>query len=145
MGKHSANIPWSKDNRNIFKKADIDVVLKYILYFMSSLFIISLVRLSVLIPTLFRETSLAKFDPYYGIEGWGSNENSYFSRVLMLLISENGLVNISNIPIILFFIYGAILFAFVDDKEIISLWNKVLSWSISAAALLLTIASTWRG
>lgn len=154
MGKHSRieEEQASKDSvKNKIKQFFINAenfhdILVFVFFSVSTWFIFSVIRASILVPILLRESSLARFQPDEKIEINPNHFSDQVDRQMSLLFDELGFYNFSMLSVPLFLILGLTLHSFailnirIDFKVI---WSKILSTSLSISALLITVFSLW--
>lgn len=152
------NIPEETDDENNFASR-LKNNTEYFLIFSSVYFIISVVEISITIASFFAESTLARFDPQYGITP-GSSELEYSARVLDLFMSEYGVATIPFLGILLFLGNGISLYYYTDTSESIktdfdkadllseklfSIWKNIFLGCITMSMLLIAIFATWKG
>lgn len=108
----------------------------FLFYFLSSLFILSIIRLSITIPIMFNETNGYKFD-------YLNKFNNPDQRQVALLISDVGLININLIPIGLYILMGVYLNV-LGNQKYKKLFFGILGFSLTALGLIVSIISVWR-
>lgn len=107
----------------------------------ATFFVFTMVRLAVAIPQLFKESSAIAFD-------FSHRYQSNDQRQLALIFSDIGLLNPFVFSILIYLLYGIVLFS-IKAKEgnmlfITKMWINVLNISVIVFGLLITAFSVWR-
>lgn len=131
--------------KNNFAKM-LDFLFNFISFSVMTWFMFSVLRISIQIPQLFKESSALKFDSGRGLEGYVEKYSNSTDRQVALLFSDFGFLHISMISIPLFLLLGIFLFSFTSKEKqwMKDIWFKVLGNSAVIAGLLVTICSVWR-
>lgn len=122
----------------------IFLLFRYPIVFLSivtTFFLFSMVRMAILIPQIFKESSAILFDHEHQ---YGSSEN----RQMALFFSDVGLLNPFIWGIVLYIFYGLILFSTKStnnsDHPFRRIWINMLNISTIMFGLLVTAFSVWK-
>lgn len=124
----------------------INNITNLVVFAIMTWFMFSVIRISIYIPQLFRESSAMKFDYGRGTEGYIEKYSNASQRQVGLLFSEFGFFQFNMLSIPFFLITGIVLFSIESHevRKIKKIWLKVLSNSLAIAGLLVTVFSVWR-